>query len=301
MTRLRTRAVQFALFMLFAGLATPLFGQERKPGPLGAPSGPYREQEFLVPWEGRDGRVFLAHTKIFRPDGEEKRPLALIAHGLPPGGEAARQRMSPSWADLPARWFAAQGFVVVVPMRRGYGTSDGPVGEGSGSCNDPDFYNAGFGTAADTAGVLRHMASQSYVDSQRTILVGYSAGGWGSLAAASRNSPGLAAVINFAGGRAGPGGIASCMPERLVEAASRYGAAARVPSLWLYAANDTFFEPVLARRLFDAYAAGGSAAEFKAMPASGTEGHFLFFAQSAGQHPWAAAVTDFLRAQKLMR
>jgi dienelactone hydrolase len=144
------------------------------------------------------------------------------------------------------------------------------------------------------------MASQPFVDSQQIVLVGYSAGGWGSLAAASRNSAGLAAVISFAGGRAGPGGIAKCMPERLVEAASRYGATARVPSLWLYAANDTFFEPVLARSLFDAYAAGGSAAEFKAMPASGTEGHFLFI-QPVGQSQWIPVVTEFLRAQKLMR
>jgi dienelactone hydrolase len=301
MTCLRARVTRLALLVLFVGLAVPAWGQERKPGPLGSPAGPYREQEFLVPWDGRDGRVFLAHAKIFRPDGEERRPLVLIAHGAPPGGEAARQRMSPSWADVPARWFAAQGFVVVVPMRRGYGTSDGPVGEGSGPCTDPDFYNAGFGTAADTAGVLRHMANEPYVDSQRTILVGYSAGGWGSLAVASRNPPGLVAVISFAGGRAGPGGIASCMPERLVEAASRYGATARVPSLWLYAANDMFFAPAMARDLFNAYAAGGAPAEFKAMPPSGSEGHFLFFAQSGGQHPWAPVVTEFLRAQKLMK
>lgn len=180
MTRRWTLQVAVGL-VLAAGLAFPTQAQEqeRKPGPVTGPSGPYREQEFLLPWEGRSGQTFLAHAKIFRPEGEEKRPLVLIAHGAPPGGETARQRMSPSWADAPARWFVAQGFVVVVPMRRGYGRSDGPNGEGSGPCDNPDFYNAGLGTAGDTGGVLRHMVKEPYVDSGRLVIVGYSAGGLG--------------------------------------------------------------------------------------------------------------------------
>jgi len=37
-----------------------------------------------------------------------------------------------------------------------------------------------------------------------------------------------------------------------------------VPSVWVYAANDAFFAPVLSRRMFDAYSRAGAKAEYLA-------------------------------------
>ena len=69
-------------------------------------------------------------------------------------------------------------------------------------------------------------------------------------------------MIDFAGGRGGhqkmsDGSLGNCTPDALVKAAGRYGSTARVPTLWIYAANDSFFSPALARRMFDAYNAAG--------------------------------------------
>ena len=48
-----------------------------------------------------------------------------------------------------------------------------------------------------------------------------------------------------------------------------FGENAHVPSLWIFAENDHFFGPHLARQMFDAYTAGGAPAEFDAAPSFG--------------------------------
>jgi len=291
------RAHAGALIVLLGGIA-PVLGQERKPGPLGPPKGVYREQELLVPWERAPGQIFLAHAKLFRPETEAPRPLVVIAHGAP-RSDNDRPTMKPDWADAQARWFAAQGFVVAVPMRRGYGRSDGPYQEGPGSCNDPDYFNAGIGTANDTQGVIRYLSKAPYVDEHRVVVVGHSAGAWGALAVASRNPPGIVGVINFAGGRGSSSNGTVCTPPRLTDAAARYGSTARVPSLWVYARNDKFFGPDLARQLFDAYRTAGAPAEFRPLPSFAADGHQLFV-EPTGMAEWMPIVTSFLRELRLI-
>lgn len=284
--------------VLVIALALPAQAQERKPGPLTQPSGPYREQEFFIAWE-RQGKQWLSHAKIYRPEGEQKRPLILIAHGSP-RSEHDRPKSVPSWADPQARWFAAQGFVVVAPLRRGYGKSDGPWSEGFNDCKDPNFRGAGLSTANDIEGVTRHMAQQPYVDARRVVVVGQSAGGWGSLGVASRNPTGIVGVINFAGGRGSSSAGTNCTPERLIETAKLYGSTAKIPSLWIYTTNDKFFEPKLSRALFDSYVSGGAPADYQNLGAFGADGHGLF-ADPSSMGRWTPLATDFLRKLKLMQ
>ncbi|HMB75630.1 MAG TPA: hypothetical protein VKN76_04485, partial [Kiloniellaceae bacterium] len=52
----------------------------------------------------------------------------------------------------------------------------------------------------------------------------------------------------------------NCSPERLVAAAAGFGRTARVPTLWLYAENDSYFPPDLSRRMATAYTAAGGKA-----------------------------------------
>ena len=87
-------------------------------------------------------------------------------------------------------------------------------------------------------------------------------------------------MISFAGGRGGHqklagGGVGNCAPRSLVDAAAKYGATARVPMLWIYAENDSFFEPSLAKRMVEAYDGAGGKATYRPVGAFGRDGHSL--------------------------
>ena len=66
-----------------------------------------------------------------------------------------------------------------------------------------------------------------------------------------------------------------------------------LPTLWLYAENDLFFGPSLAREMHAAFRRGGSAAELYLLPRVGSDGHQLFTLDAGIPH-WAPAVDRFL-------
>jgi dienelactone hydrolase len=102
------------------------------------------------------------------------------------------------------------------------------------------------------------------------------------------------AVINFAGGRGGAHPqVGNCAPQRLVDAAARDGSTARIPTLWLYAANDSFFAPALARKMSEAFVRAGGRAEYVALPAFGSDGHRVFRSADA-RALWQPPVEAFL-------
>ena len=124
------------------------------------------------------------------------------------------------------------------------------------------------------------------------VLAGQSAGGWGSLGAAAANPQGVVAVINMAGGRGGWAGNVpnrNCRPDLLAQVAGSLGETARIPSLWVYTENDSFFAPSLAAEMHARFAAAGGPAEFRALPPFGRDGHGLFLARD-GSAAWGPVV-----------
>jgi len=129
------------------------------------------------------------------------------------------------------------------------------------------------------------------------VVVGQSAGGWGSLALAAQNPPEVSQIVNMAGGRGGrQGGVPNsvCRPENLVRVAGEFGATARTPTLWIYSANDSFFDHALARRMVAAWQEGGATADFQAVGPFARDGHNIFFA-AGGSDVWGPLVGAFLR------
>ena len=90
-----------------------------------------------------------------------------------------------------------------------------------------------------------------------------------------------AAISNIIVFGAGRGGHANdfpnqiCAPHTLVAAAGEFGRTARIPVTWLVAANDSYFSPQFSRKLADAFRASGGKVDFRVLPASGSEGHWL--------------------------
>ncbi|MDB5620240.1 CocE/NonD family hydrolase [Tardiphaga sp.] len=233
---------------------------------------------------------------LLRPSGSGRYPLALISHGAP-RDVADRAGMTPSRSYSQAAEFARRGFAALVVMRRGYGQSDGTYAENSGPCDRRNYMIAGKASATDLRAAIAAMGQRADVTTQGMIAVGVSAGGFASVALAADPPQGLAAVINFAGGRGSRADNDVCSEAALVEAFASYGRTARAPMLWIYAANDKFFGPDLAHRLHGAFTASGGRAQFIDAPAFGSDGHFLFSATGIGI--WTPMVDRFLREQNL--
>lgn len=281
MNRLRRTVGVLAGLMLLAS-----------PGAWGAGA----EAQVRIPFAASGpGASLTLEAAVYRPDGDRRFPVAVLSHGSPRDANQ-RKTMRPDFNTLRA-WLVDQGYAVVVPMRRGFGDSDGTYVEGYGQCADADYVAAGRAAADDVDAAVRYVREQPYADAGRIVLFGHSAGGFASLAEASRNHDGVIAVVSFAGGKGSARPDFVCSPEREIDAMKVFGTTTRVPTLWIYAANDHFFGPAFARQMFDAFVAGGAPrAEFFAAPAAGGDGHMFIFLDPAA---WKPVVAGFL--QKLAR
>src|SRR6267154_1013221 len=72
-----------------------------------------------------------------------------------------------------------------------------------GSCDNPNFRDAGLAVAKLDQWIIEYMTDQKLIVPDRVIVVGQSAGGWAAIALSSRNVPAVRAIITFAGGRGG--------------------------------------------------------------------------------------------------
>jgi dienelactone hydrolase len=230
---------------------------------------------------------------LLRPEGAGPFPVAILSHGTP--REASRRPAVRASSLLPqAGEFARRGFAALIVLRRGYGGSGGPYVEGIGSCASPDYERAGRASAQDVLRAMTFMRARAFADPHRLLLVGVSAGGLASLAAAAEHPPGLVATVNFAGGRGSRGPNDVCDGAALTRAFAAIGARARAPSLWIYAENDLYFGPQLAAALHRAYTGAGAPARLVMLPPFGQDGHLLF---SRGIPLWTPIVAPFLAEQ----
>ena len=131
-------------------------------------------------------------------------------------------------------------------------------------------------SASDLRAAIEAMRSRTDVSTNGMIAVGVSAGGFASLALTANAPPGLAAAINFAGGRGSRADNDVCDEDALVRAFATLGKTSRIPTLWIYAQNDKFFGPELVRRMHTAFTGAGGRAQFIDVPPFGDDGHSLF-------------------------
>ncbi len=254
-----------------------------------------REEIIMVPLPAAAGWPALTAT-TYRPPGNGPFPLIVLNHGSPTSAEE-RSRMGRYRVTSRVREFISRGFAVIVPMRRGYGDTGGDWAERYGSCAAPDYYGAGERAAVDVLAATVYASTLPWVDRQRIVLFGQSAGGFASLAAASHRPAGVVAVVNMSGGRGGnprtrPG--EPCAPENMTRAISRFAQTIRIPVLWHYAENDQYFSGQHVRAWFNAFEAAGAPGTLVMRPPFGEDGHRMF-ASPAGLPLWTAAFDGFMR------
>src|SRR5215216_727545 len=148
-----------------------------------------------------NGRTIAA--TVLRPEGQGPFGAVVLNHGV---SASARERARES-SDLlinSAAVFARRGYVVVMPLRRGFGATGGDFAEDPGTCANPDYRKGEHNAADDVMAAYNYARSLPFVDGNRMILAGQSAGGLVSMyTAGTRNPEGLVAVLSFAAGRGG--------------------------------------------------------------------------------------------------
>jgi dienelactone hydrolase len=218
---------------------------------VATPSSGLNEQVLMIPAGFGANRVEL-ETTVFKPEGAGPFPLLIMNHGKDLGDPKLQRR---DRFIAMSREFVKRGYAVMVPMRKGFARSTGEYSDFG--CN---MDGNGQMQADDVENALTWARSQAWVDRDHVIIAGQSYGGLATIAAGTRNLPGVRGLLNFAGGLRSDGGECQWR-NSLVEAFADYGAHSRVPSLWFYGANDSYFNPEMAQRMYSAYtAAGGSAA-----------------------------------------
>ena len=280
------------------GLASARECSAQHYGPAGPERDAMRRQLWLTP--SADPAQSLRAT-VFRPTNTTGRrlPLVIVNHGT---DAATRRTVSMPVFRRISQWFVDRGYAVVLPQRRGHGATGGIYAEGQDTCRNPRHREMGNAAADDIEAVLGYMANQPFVDSSRITLVGVSSGAWASLALAARNPPGVKLVVNFSGGRgAYAWGRAGeiCDPDQLAQASAIFGRTTRVPTVWFYAENDSYFGPHIAKRLHEAWTSAGGQAQLYLLPASGREGHAIADAD-AGLRLWGPRLDPWLGGDRMV-
>jgi dienelactone hydrolase len=268
-----------SLMACMAGIVVPAFAQ----APGTALNTSLNEQVLMVPKKTGLFSIEL-ETTIYKPDGDGPFPIVVINHGKAAGDSRFQARSRPGSA---ARYFMSRGYVVVVPMRRGFSKSTGSyIG---GGCN---VESNGIAQAEDVKDVLDYITAQLYADKSQIVIAGQSHGGWTTLAFGTLSYPGVKGLVNFAGGlrqESCPG-----WESTLARAAGSYGENTRLPSLWFYGDNDSYFSVTTHSDMFKRYTAAGAPARLVSFGVFGSDVHSMFGSQE-GLRIWQPEMTAFLK------
>ena len=242
------------------------------------------EQLVMLPIVSGNTQLEL-ETPLYRPPGDGPFPVLIMNHGKTPGDPHLQER---DRFTAISREFVKRGYAVVVPMRKGFAHSSGQYADDG--CN---LTVNGQNQANDVQGVVDYLSRQPWVDRNRIVVAGQSHGGLAAMAFGTRNLPGVRGLINFAGGLRADSG--NChWKNSLITALADYGNKARIPSLWFYGANDSYFDPALASQMHEAFVNAGGLAKLVAFGAFKLDAHAMSGSRD-GVRIWWPETERFLK------
>lgn len=229
-----------------------------------------------------------------RPTGSGPHPLLVVHHGSTGRGNDPSIFGRPSFPGALAEVFAASGWLVAAPQRRGRGGSGGRYGEGllgPGYSNAPNIANAGLARAlADAQATTAWLVARPEVDGSRVLLVGQSRGGILALVQAAQAPPdGVRGTLNFVGGWLSEDFDPNHVNTEMFRQAGR---GARTPAAFLYGEGDPFYSVAFSRGNFATFEQAGGRGSFESftVPAApGRNGHSLIAVPSV----WGQSVQRF--------
>ncbi len=240
------------------------------------------EQVVMIP---KKILFFTIHleTTIFKPPGDGPFPLVVLNHGKNPGNAHMQARWR---AIAQVRQFVERGYVVALPMRTGFSKSGGTAIETH--CNvesDGDLQ------AEDVAAALDYLTQLPYIDAHKIVIMGQSHGGLATVAFGTLNYPGVLGLVDFAGGLFYD--YCGSWARNQIRAFGHYGARTKIPSLWFYGDNDSYWHVPLPQQMYERYNAEGGHArwvDFGIFPSG--DAHFMFVSK-AGFAIWIPEIAKF--------
>lgn len=297
----RGRSVQRRV-LLKAAAAAPLLGCNQEAVPVTSPADaaaalPPGRSSRDVPLALGSGGPTRLRVVFQRPTAPGPYPLLVIHHGSTGRGNDPALFANTWFPTSLAEGFAASGWLVASPQRRGRGGSQGRYEEGlspagGGYSNLPAEANAGFARALmDAEAATAWLVARPEVDAGRVVLAGQSRGGILALVQAAEAPPaGLKATLNFVGGWLGGNFDTGDVNGALFR---RAGRGARAPALFLYGEADPFYSIAFSRGNFAAFREAGGDGRFEAFdvpPGQGRNGHSVISVPSL----WGPSVARFL-------
>lgn len=242
---------------------------------------------------------------VWRPLHTQSRKVAFFSHGSTGGGSIHPKEPIEFIPRPLIRYFVDRGYTVVMPMRRGLGSSTGTFFAEcqfqSGQCSladnralaSPSLEDA----VADNSAVLDQVVLGRILPRDGKVLfTGISRGGLLSLRMASTRPENTAGALNFVGGWIS---MSDVWPADELEARREWhrqqlqemARGIRVPTLWIYGSRDPFYSEVITRSLFDSYLQSGGKGQYLLIG-----NHTLPSGHNVGQAPelWERDVNSYL-------
>ncbi|MBB3211754.1 dienelactone hydrolase [Herbaspirillum sp. Sphag1AN] len=276
----------------FMELVTKWVNNQDIPAVIGYPDPSIAWHEEIVHYTapGPLGNVDLEMTLLF-PKVNGPVPVVLYAHGDIEFNAPEIQYKQRYRDMIVALEFLHQGIAVAFPSRHGVGLSEGVYKLGYVSDADPAYIPRIH--ANDMYPALKYLQNRPEIDPHRVILVGQSAGGYSTMYMASQSPDGVIGAINFSGGRSDSYANESphYLNRMLIDSFGELGKTTYIPSLWIYAENDSRFTPTTIQRSYEAFVAAGAKSRLLLLPPTPGDGHYVYHLPDL----WRPALLQYLQ------